>query len=468
MGARSRGCRESLVALRLLLLAASSASAATYYVRADAPSGGNGSDWTHALKNLTGPLERGGTYYVAGGSYGNLALDTPKSGTQVITIKKATAADHGAASDWNPAYASRANFGEVTATTDYWVIDGQTRNEADWNDGAAYGFHVSNVMSSVLHLGSAGSHLTFRYLDVGGADGALCRYVPSMSCDTGVEMGEGFYCGGFGNPVTDWTIQRVRIHNIGLPMQLPGCDHLTIEESWIGPSWNKEAIRGGNSNSTTNVTIRFNKFVDACKGLPTDSTARACTAYIAIWGTDEVGGLDNNAVYGNLFLETANFPGDPATGVFHSNGCISIGGNGNDWGGVPANHSRIFNNTFVGMRNGQCTVGTAGAGTDNLTQNNLWFGVTAGTGCQSGAGCADNGVVSAGSQFVNPLINYPATGFNYRLTSALAGTQLSSPYDQDLDRKLRGVDGTFDRGAYEFGPGDSVAPSAPTGLQIAP
>lgn len=455
----------TVFALGLLLAYAAPATAAIHYVRADAPAGGNGADWTHALKNLTGPLERGGVYYVAGGSYGDLALNTPASGSLVITIKKATAADHGSAADWNQTYASRANFGELTATTDYWVIDGQVRNEDNWNDGAAYGFHFSNVISSRIHLGAASSHMTFRYMDIGGAEGAICRYLPSATCDAGVEAGEGFYCGGFSDPVTDWTIQRVRIHNDHLPLQLPGCDHLTIEKSWIGPSWSKEAIRGGNQNTTTNLTVRFNKFVDACKGDPTDPTAGACTAYIAVWSSSTAGGLDDNVVYGNLFLETNGFPGDPTTGVFHSDACINIGGNGGEWEGVPANHTRIFNNTFAGVRNGQCVVGTAGAGIDNLTQNNIWYAVKAGTGCDSGSGCANNGVVTSGTQFVNALTNYPATGFDYHLTSELAGSQLPAPFNVDLDGKPRGTDGTFDRGAFEFGT-DSATPAAPTNLRI--
>jgi hypothetical protein len=451
------------------ILYALPAAAGIHYVRADAPSGGNGSDWTHALKSLSGPLERGGTYYVAGGTYGGLSLDTPTSGALVITIKKATLADHGPASDWNAAYAaSRADFGGIDATTDYWVVDGQTRNESNWNDGAAYGFHFSNVLSSVLHLGAASSHMTFRYLDVGGTEAAICRYLPSQSCDAGVEASDGFYCGGFGTPATDWTIQRVRVHNIHLPFQLPGCDHLTVEESWIGPNWSKEAIRGGNQNTTTHATFRWNKFVDSCKGDPTDSTAQACTAIIAIWDSDTAGGLDNNAVYGNLFLETNGFPGDPANGVFHSDACVNIGGNNNGWRGVPANHSRIFNNTFVGMRNGRCEVGSAGAGSDNLAQNNIWYSVTATTGCDSGTGCASNGVVASGSQFVNPSVSYPATGFDYHLASALAGSPLPSPYDVDIERKTRGSDGIFDRGAYEFGVGSGtgLAPAAPTGLRV--
>ncbi|MEN6626348.1 MAG: hypothetical protein ABFD69_08995, partial [Candidatus Sumerlaeia bacterium] len=77
----------------LLLGFASSSMAADYYVRAGA--GGNGSDWANAYGSLPATLQRGSTYHIAAGSYGSHQFNDAESGTAMITIKKATAADHG-------------------------------------------------------------------------------------------------------------------------------------------------------------------------------------------------------------------------------------------------------------------------------------------------------------------------------------------------------------------------------------
>ncbi len=431
-----------------------SAPAANHYVRADASGANNGTNWADAYTTLPPSLVRGDTYYMASGSYGDYDFDDEASGTLGITIKKATVADHGSSVGWRDSYGSgRASFRSLALMTDYYTIDGQIRNENDWSQGSAYGFHADGVMASRLHFDRslASSHVTIRYIDVGGADGASCHYVPTPSCDAGV-TDSSFYLGGFRTPITHWSISHFRSHNVQLPFQMPGASNVIIEYGWIGPNWSKEAIRGGNGSNTTDITIRYNKFVNSCKGLPIDSTADHCTAQIAIWDTDDPNGLDNNAIYGNLFYDTHGYPGDPPGGVIHTDACINIGGNGGRWRGVSTNNSKIYNNTIVGVAAGVCTIGFADTGTNNHAFNNLWYAVTASTGCDEAVGaCINNTVISSGNQFVNAIMTYPGTGFDYHLASATAaGTRLPAPYNQDMDGMIRGTDGVWDLGAFEF------------------
>src|SRR4030043_1400540 len=66
-----------------------------YYVRAGATGANNGSDWNNAFTTLPATLVRGTTYYIADGNYASYTFDDAVSGTTLITVKKATVADHG-------------------------------------------------------------------------------------------------------------------------------------------------------------------------------------------------------------------------------------------------------------------------------------------------------------------------------------------------------------------------------------
>jgi hypothetical protein len=57
-------------------------------------------------------------------------------------------------------------------------------------------------------------------------------------------------------------------------------------------------------------------------------------------------------------------------------------------------------------------------------------------------------------------------GGNFRLKAPTeAGANLGAPYDQDMFGVRRGADGTWDRGAFEFGIGQGQTPSSPQGLR---
>src|SRR5690348_11914306 len=93
----------------LLILVALPALGANHYIRAGATGNGSGTDWTNACSGFSGScaisgLVRGDTYYVADGSYGSQTFDTANSGSSVITIIKATVANHGTATGWSDTF----------------------------------------------------------------------------------------------------------------------------------------------------------------------------------------------------------------------------------------------------------------------------------------------------------------------------------------------------------------------------
>lgn len=432
----------------LIVCILSSSYAADHYVRAGGTCTSNCNSWSNAYGQISSALSnaaRGDTIWVADGSYSAITLNKAASGTAPITIKKATLSNYGTATGWSSSYGDgQAEISSVTAITNYWVLDGQTRDESNWSNSAAYGFRIpGGVVANTISYGSGSSNITFRYVDVGGPPGT--SYSASLPSS-------GFYLGGFGSVLSNWTISRSHIHNVHLPFQLAGASNVTIEYSWLGPNWNKETIRG--QIRASNIVIRFNIMKDGCQGKPDDPTAGGCTAQIAMWD-GSAGAFDGSEIYGNVIWTTKN--------TFHSDGCIMIGGDGGATAaGASANNVVVYNNTIVGIQSGTCNIRFPGSHTGDVAQNNIWYGLGPGVsyGCSANT-CSHNVNITSGDPFVSL-----ATG-DLRLRGATsAGVSLAGPYNVDMTGKIRGADGVWDLGAYEYSASTGEAPGPPTGLTV--
>lgn len=417
-------------------------AAADVYVRPGGTCTSGCNSWTNAAGQITTAIAsaaRGDTIWVGSGSYNTISLDKPAGAT--ITIRKATESSHGTSTGWSAAYGTgQATMPEIYAMSDNWVIDGQTRDESNWQNTASYGFRVTqSVRANTINFGKGANNLTFRYVDVGGPNGTT--YNSSLP-------GTAFYLGGFGSVLSNWTISRCHLHNYaGVAFQLAGASDITIEYTWMGPGWNKETIRG--QIRASNLTIRYNVMKDGCQGNPDDPTAGACTAQIGIWDGN-AGAFDGSKIYGNVFWST--------TGTHHTDGCIMVGGDNISAVGASANNVVVYNNTFVGFRSGLCTLRFPGTHSGDIAQNNLWYGLGSGvsTGCSANT-CSHNLTLTS-NVFVGA-----ATG-NFRLAAATpAGTPLASPYNVDMTGAVRGADGLWDIGAFEYS-GSAVTYLPPTML----
>ena len=69
--------RLALLAAGVVSFPACAQSQCFYCVRQGATGLANGSDWTNAFTSLPATLQRGATYYLAGGSYPSVQSDTP-------------------------------------------------------------------------------------------------------------------------------------------------------------------------------------------------------------------------------------------------------------------------------------------------------------------------------------------------------------------------------------------------------
>lgn len=436
--------RRALLVGFFVLLSPSFAQAADRYVRQGATGANNGTDWTNAYASAAScetAMQRSGqdVCWIAAGSYGSVTLNTPSSGTNVLTFRKATVANHGTGVGWNDGYAGQATFDSILLGSDHWMLDGQVRNESNWADGPSYGFRVTSIVASTAQTpGVCAANVVVQYFNIGGAEGTTY---------TGSEPGEAIYHGGFDETCRNWTIARNYLHNIAsyTMVQFAGTDTATVEYNHFRNGWGKEAIRG--QNIARNLVIRFNQFYNACgnTGLP----GEGCTAEIASWGGG-AGAHDNHQIYGNWFYRTRHE---------NSGGTIVVGGDGVSWLGAPTNDTLVYNNTVAGISG----AGVGGnilvnGGSGNICRNNLWYDTVS-----SGVDCT---VSSNNTRVTNsPFVDYGAG--NLRLSGPTpAGTMLSTPFNRDMDGIARGTDGTWDLGAYEFGtsspPVDAGSPDSGT------
>lgn len=382
--------------------------------------GGAGADWANALPDLPSTLERGATYFLADGTYAAHTFEDVERGVEVITIRKATAFDHGTDVGWSDTDGDEQAFfdGSLSFARDHYLIDGAARDEADWLDSSSYGIHASSLYIQNNNLPPGADHVTARYCDLGGP------YDQAFSPG----QGEAVYLGGFDAIITDITVSRSFLHNWSF-VQCAGADGVTVEYTAFAAGWAKEAVRG--QGTCRNGVLRHNLFYNASQRDPEDPTS-GTTAEIAIWD-GEAGAFDNWDIYGNVIWNDRE--------ISHCCGVIVVGGDGTSFVGAPASNVHVYNNTIAGLGASAVARIDVNGGTGNEVSNNIWYDCAGRTGAAPDT--ASNGTVTS-----DPFVDY--AGFDFRLASPLPGTALPSPYDEDAFGIRRGGDGVFDRGAFEY------------------
>lgn len=417
-----------------MLVAATGAQAqqSAYYVRPGATGANTGADWANAFSSLPNSLARGATYYLADGSYGGRTLNTPNNGTAAITLKKCTAADHGTNSGYDSSYCDgQASFGDIILGSDYWIIDGSTRNEGNWANGSSYGIVIRGgiIGSTAITDNVCASHITVKYVNVGGAD-------IGNTHDNQVDYA--FKTAGFSESCINWTLSRNYVHNVNAPYHINGSDQGIIEYSYVAHGFGKEAVRG--QIRMSNFTIRHNIFKDSCQGNQVDATGGACSATIGLFdGYVNSAGWANTKIYGNVFWVTNN--------ASQQDGILVVGGSNDSVGGVE-----IYNNTFAGFKQGALQILVRGNGT---CRNNLAHNMASAPSFSCST--SSNNIYSS----TNPFI--ALSSGDLRLSApTVAGHALQTPYNVDLLGNARGAGGVWDVGAYEYGAATASAPPAPS------
>lgn len=405
---------------------------ANHYVRAGASGNNSGTDWVNAYTSLPATLVRGDTYYIADGSYSGYTFDDPASGSSVITIIKATPNNHGTDTGWSNAYGDgQAAWGPLNFNSSYWVFDGQKGFGTGSQE--SYGFKVSYKGSDkgikLVRFNNFPFYITLRHVDLEhagafGDNGHDIIYSPA-----------GRY----------YTLSYCYLHDVGKwPIYIENTSDSIIEYCYVArnestPAEHSEAIFA--LNGADRNVVRYCVFEDI-EG----------TGCIMLSG-------DSWEIYGNVIFWTPGF-----NRRTYGNGAIGT------WTQAPffSTNVKIYNNVFANLAdatNGGLNLKSG----NNIAYNNLWYNCArprlygAAHDYNSFFACADNSELSgeahAQIEAGNPFVELAQK--NFRLTAGTApGLKLSAVYEKDADGKIRGADGTWDRGAFEFNgsAGGNLAP----------
>ncbi len=388
------------------------------YVRSGANGTNSGLDWTNAFPSLPNPLLRGATYFIADGSYSSYTFDDPVSGSQYITIKKATLSDHGTNTGWTNSYGDgqaifRTSSGQLfTLRTHYLIIDGSVRNQSDWSDTSKYGFVFSvDDPNRAKIFGMSWEQPN----DVwNGASNIIIKNVyasfPNVCYSDECYLNNIIIAQNSNNiSMTDSMLANTSWH---AAIRINRVDGLVIERNYFYNIYKKELI--SDQCCSKNVSFR-NNFIENVAG----------TAAIAFW----------SALNWNI---SNNVWWSPDSRYSFSDGIITT------WTGQNQSTSnvKIYGNTFYQMR-GALRIGSDG-GSGNEFRNNLFIGFS--PGITSSTYAASNNITNGASSLVN---NAAGGDFTLRAPTA-AGSSRSSPDNRDFFGKMRGADGNWDIGAFEF------------------
>jgi hypothetical protein len=410
--------------LSLITLLTVPVFAANHYVRAGGS--GTGTDWTNACGDFTGScavssLVRGDTYYVAGGTYAARAWNRAESGTNPITIRKATTADHGTDTGWTAAYGSgQAVFsGASSISTGYW----------DFNGVSEYGFKFD------FSEGQDG-------VDISGASGVSLRYIDfdGITATGNYNYSAGTKCIVIGRGVTNLLVSHCALHG-GESLMQEGDGNTT------------------NGIDSTGTTVEYCHFYNE----RSISSNFHGNVYFATGSANGVFRCNRVENYNDEGLFFTGWEGGPTGWKVYGNVFWSTGGEQNPRGiEIRQDYSysgiEIYNNTFVNLGVGGFLDRTAETGnscTGCIATNNLSYN----SPNENGNLRVSNNTADGTNRFVD------LGGYDFRLTGSLAGSVLAAVYNTDMLGKIRGADGSWDQGAYEFG-GSAAAqkPKAPTDL----
>ena len=405
----------------MLGLIADNAQAANWFVRPSSAGGNTGTDWNNAW-SFGGiawtSIRAGDSIFVAGGAYSNLNPGTSGTSGGSITIQRASANAVActSAAGWSSAFDAQVSVGPTDlGSSDYITIDGVLAN----------GIVFSGV-NMVLRIGNNPSP---------GRTGVTISHCEITSSDpaSGGTANVGLFLAGS----TGCVIDHCYIHHLINGVEFLNCNNCIFQyNEWndINQFGTSAHPNASYTSGTINCTFKYNYIHGTSGGSMTIA-----------W--EDYPGDDNTYLYGNVFRnELAN----------NHNG-IETDSN------IPLlGHFYIYNNTFVdcGAMPLRFVVPPASG---SIIENNLfyntmgfthWSGTTYDYNFSDSTSTLAGEVHSIGSGS-NPFVNY--SGGDYRIVSAVGstyprdkGVALAATYSTDPNGVLRGADGAWDIGAYEY------------------
>lgn len=442
----------------LLTLLTTFGQATNWYVR---PSGatygtGNGTSWTNAWSGFSsinyGSVACGDTIWVAGGTY-NQSLSPNKNctATNRLKIQRARSDDAGAtgASGWSSSFAStvnQGNAGSMDFNTNYsgilisgrttaagGVCGSSTGSQPAAPDTSGCGWRLSRTATTEgcgICVNASANGNMIEYLDLQGP-GEITYSADGRGIDLTPASGT----------ASNFIFSHIVIHDWESAIYAVSCSAPTfeyIDMSNIAPT--NTATLHPNGIITwgcPNAIVRYSTFH---KGTNTSIDIGEGVFF------EQSGGSNDWQIYGNIFYD-----------ITDTRKAIQISGS------VGA--IKIFNNTFHNISLGTVRFSDSPSCPNGEYRNNIAYQASH-TTSQGGCSLAASNNVTCTSTgcWVN------ATGRDYHLVSTTgsgfgrnAGTSLTSTYNTDRDGNIRGADGTWDVGAYEY-PGATTQLAPPTGV----
>lgn len=453
------------LALLVLQQGVVNGQAQTFYVRAGATGLGNGSDWTNAFPTLPPTLTRGATYFIADGAYESYEFDAPTAGGLTITIKKATVSEHGTNTGWLAGYGDgTASWQPVEFLTSDWVFDGATGGgPGNWKSGHGFTFTKPACTPNVAFVSTENgvSNITVRRASF-------------------TQTGNTEVCGNGAHGIYTATGGKGVINNSRF-------EYLYFDNLGGLPFF----MRNGNGN-----IIQYNYSGEIC-GVSVFDPNIHCETVV-------VHGMNNMHFRYNYVAESPSSGGfvkndfDPSNGIYIYGNVISRGKP------VVCNHGvcsdwLILNNTFTNVTSGPVTSSGKISNTSKIYNNIVyrgtvssfsdannsavydynWYSRIDSLACKMSPAPHDN-VIAGGAgcdqitmiedPFVQSAGNLPE---NFKLAKSIPGVDIctiascggNNTFNRDAFGNLRGADGVWDRGAYDFGKA-TIKP--PTNFSVKP
>lgn len=409
------------------------AGANTLYVGTIATGSGNGADYSNLLAQ-TFTAVRGKTYCYVDGVYNAKTFSTAASGTTTITLTKATVLNHGTSTGWSDALGDgQTQFPSLYFSTAYWIFDGGKGDGSTSiigrTDPATYGFYIHPSSGDGVNFGGfsdTSQHVTVARTAVVCAGSAV-----------GSSSGDHQYAyHGWPN---FFTLSRSFASNCQVGVWNQG-DDLTVEYTSIISGWSlvSPSLHGVHIEVIDRPIVRFN-YLQGCPSQCIEPGGGSTT--------NSSGGV----FYGNIIKDAGT--------VTSQNGFMV---------GVSSStfiNTLLYNNLMVGGYGAFFTPnrGIGNCASGNVAQNNVLFSVNNGALLDEGCGSPTShnyntsyntsgsiaGEANGENLSGNPFVD-SASG-NYHLSAGTtAGNALSAPYNTDIEGVTRGIDGTWDRGVYEY------------------
>jgi hypothetical protein len=432
----------------LIFLCVPCVHATDWYVLKSASGSNNGTDWTNAWNEMNqitwASVAAGDTIWLGGGTY-TTQLAIAKSGTDGsrIYIKRVRTTDAvpAAAAGWNAAFDAQVIINKDigikfpdsgSALGSYVTIDGRI----DQGIQSVMGVGATNWNTCGIWINNNLTGVVLQYIDVVGPAPNATAYTHTADT-TALQIR-----GGYGTP-SNLTVRYCRFHGTVTGIRVI-------------------YLNGG--------VFEYNKIYDTVVANyatyhNNSAAVRVCYGTI-IWRYNEIYSGDAEG-----FMLGATAGDTPCANEFYGNIMHSPGsntGNGvSTWRFVETQYVewpvKAYNNTLVDLATGfRSSQGSGAFAAGSEIRNNLFVNVT-----NEYSGVVGDPTISDNIESTDTTYFTDYAGDDYTLAKATtAGYSLNSPYNLDKAGNVRGDDGTWDIGAYEYDgePAvDSTPPTIPAG-----